>query len=151
PTDFGPGSDSKQQSGVGERSKRKAMANRGKWALSLLAGILSLFLASFGDSGPAQKASLAGAWEENVRKAKQEGSVSLYAAMAAQSLDRLSKAFAKDHPEIKLETLRLVTSELAQRADAEQAGNATGADVLINTDRGWQKLRNQKPGFFKDF
>jgi iron(III) transport system substrate-binding protein len=62
--------------------------------------------------------------------AKREGSVVWYATMNTRDMSRTADAFMKTHPGIKVETLRLGSSQLPARVATEQRGGKFNADVI---------------------
>ncbi len=62
--------------------------------------------------------------------AKKEGAVVWYATMNTKDMALTADAFMKTHPGIKVETLRLGSSQLPARVSTEQRGGKFNADVI---------------------
>lgn len=66
----------------------------------------------------------------NLDAAKKEGVVVWYATMNTQDLDQTANEFMRTHPGIKVESLRLGSSQLPARIVTEQRGGKYNADVV---------------------
>jgi iron(III) transport system substrate-binding protein len=86
------------------------------WALGAILALISI-------SGPALAAT-------NVDAAKKEGTVVWYATMNTKDMDQTASEFMRTHPGIKVETLRLGSSQLPARIVTEQRGGKFNADVV---------------------
>jgi iron(III) transport system substrate-binding protein len=62
--------------------------------------------------------------------AKKEGTVVWYATMNTQDMDATANEFMRTHPGIKVESLRLGSSQLPARIVTEQRGGKFNADVI---------------------
>ena len=62
--------------------------------------------------------------------AKKDGTVVWYATMNTKDMALTAEAFMKSHPGIKVETLRLGSSQLPARISTEQRGGKYNADVI---------------------
>lgn len=80
-------------------------------------------LALIGISGPLLAAT-------NVDAAKKEGTVVWYATMNTKDMDETAAEFMRTHPGIKVESLRLGSSQLPARIVTEQRGGKFNADVV---------------------
>ncbi len=76
-------------------------------------------------------------WDGVVAAANEEGSVVVYSGSPEATNDRVEAAFEAAYPEIDAEIIRLNSSEIVPRVDAERSTGATGADVLSNTLAPW--------------
>lgn len=65
-----------------------------------------------------------------VAQAEKEGTVVWYATMNTKDLDDTVRAFNKRYPKIKVQTLRMGSSQLPARVITEQRGGKYNADVL---------------------
>jgi iron(III) transport system substrate-binding protein len=72
---------------------------------------------------------LAGA-ATNMEAAKKEGDVVWYATMNTKDMNQTANEFMRTHPGIKVETLRLGSSQLPARIVTEQRGRKFNADVI---------------------
>jgi iron(III) transport system substrate-binding protein len=94
-----------------------------KFSAALLAGALALgALARVASAGPLDDA------------AKKEGVVVWYATMNTKDLDETAAEFMRLHPAIKVEALRLGSSQLPARVVTEQRGGKFNADVISGDD-----------------
>lgn len=66
----------------------------------------------------------------NMDAAKKEGTVVWYATMNTQDMDATADEFMRTHPGIKIESLRLGSSQLPARVVTEQRGGKYNADVI---------------------
>jgi iron(III) transport system substrate-binding protein len=66
----------------------------------------------------------------NMDAAKKEGTVVWYATMNTQDMDATASEFMRTHPGIKIESLRLGSSQLPARIVTEQRGGKFNADVI---------------------
>jgi iron(III) transport system substrate-binding protein len=66
----------------------------------------------------------------NMDAAKKEGAVVWYATMNTQDMDATASEFMRTHPGIKVESLRLGSSQLPARIVTEQRGGKYNADVI---------------------
>jgi iron(III) transport system substrate-binding protein len=62
--------------------------------------------------------------------ARKEGQVVFYASMEAQSAQRLSAAFEKKYPVIKVDTVRIGSEKMATRLIAEAQARRMSVDVV---------------------
>ena len=74
---------------------------------------------------------LAGPYDD---AAKKEGVVVWYATMNTKDLDETAAEFMRTHPGIKVEALRLGSSQLPARVVTEQRGGKFNADVISGDD-----------------
>ena len=82
--------------------------------------VVAFFLCNFG-SAAAQQA---------LDAARKEGQVVFYASMEAQSAQRLSAAFEKKYPLIKVDTVRIGSEKMATRLFAEAQARRISVDVV---------------------
>jgi len=96
--------------------------------------VLSLFgvAAACGSEPDSELAT--GGWDEVVKAAKKEGSVTIYSSQGQTQLEELGAAFEKEYG-IKVEVVRGIDPELQPKIEAEkQTGNAV-ADVYVSSLR----------------
>jgi iron(III) transport system substrate-binding protein len=87
-------------------------------------------------------------WQRIVAAAKKEGSVVIYHQAVPQVLDRVTKDFMVQYPEIKVEYRRLLTPVTHMQAiETEKAGKLDGADVTQYANAIWYRDKAQE-GFF---
>jgi iron(III) transport system substrate-binding protein len=72
--------------------------------------------------------------------AKKEGTVVWYATMNTKDLDDTTAEFMRTHPGIKVESLRLGSSQLPARVVTEQRGGKYNADVISGDDFQFSQL-----------
>ncbi|WP_242474042.1 ABC transporter substrate-binding protein [Tomitella biformata] len=89
---------------------------------------------STGTTGPVE-----GSWEDVVAAANNEGKVTIYSTQAAPRLAALETAFETAYPEIDLEVVRGVDSDLLAKMDAETRSGKGIGDVAVITDVSWMQ------------
>ncbi len=85
-------------------------------------------------------ASSAPAFASQLDDAKKEGVVVWYATMSTQDLENTAAEFMRTHPGIKVEPLRLGSSQLPARILTEQRGGKYNADVISGDDAQFSQL-----------
>jgi iron(III) transport system substrate-binding protein len=85
--------------------------------------VLGAIFTLAGSFGPAFAAT-------HIDAANREGSVVWYATMNTKDMDRTADEFMRTHPAIKVEMLRLGSSQLPARIATEQRGGKFNADVI---------------------
>lgn len=75
-------------------------------------------------------------WQATLDRAKQEGKVSVYLALAGFD-ERVKSAFEKAYPGIRCEVLREGTGSLITKMEAEREHGSDGADVAWHSSRAW--------------
>jgi iron(III) transport system substrate-binding protein len=88
----------------------------------------------------------AGEWQKIVAAAQKEGRVTLYYVSTQPVVDRIKAAFARQYPNIQLDMLRLVGTELVGKLDQERATGADGGDVAITPETQWAADRGKDKG-----
>jgi iron(III) transport system substrate-binding protein len=121
-----------------------------KVAMGAALAVLTLTLSACGASNP--KAEDAGgtaletpdqaAWDEIVRKAKEEGEVTVFVAPNAEVA---FKEFEKEYPEIKVTVERAPTTDLLPRLDQELSVPNPAADVAYFSPRSSTARRSSRP------
>jgi iron(III) transport system substrate-binding protein len=96
---------------------------RSRFALGVAAVAVAFSLRLAADAGAALPASA-------VDAAKKEGVVVWYATMNTKDLNATANEFMRTHPGIKVQTLRLGSSQLPARVATEQRGGKYNADVI---------------------
>ena len=102
-------------------------------------------------SAPATRAQQGDAnWQRTVAAAKREGSVVIYHQAVPQVLERISKDFMVQYPEIKVEIRRLLTPVTHMQAiETEKAGKIDGADITQYANAIWYRDKAQENFFLK--
>jgi iron(III) transport system substrate-binding protein len=85
-------------------------------------------------------------WAKTVAAANKEGRVTLYYVSTQPVVDRIKAAFNKQYPNIQLDMLRLVGTELVGKLDQERATGADGGDVAITPETQWAVERAKDKG-----
>jgi iron(III) transport system substrate-binding protein len=76
-------------------------------------------------------------WDSIVAAANEEGTVTLYTAQGLDQANQLKAAFEAEYPDITLEIVRDISSNLIPKIEAErQTGNGI-ADVYVSADTAW--------------
>jgi iron(III) transport system substrate-binding protein len=89
-------------------------------------------------------------WQRIVAAAKKEGSLVIYHQAVPQVLDRVTKDFMAQYPEIKVEYRRLLTPVTHMQAiESEKAGKLDGADITQYANAIWYRDRAQENFFMK--
>ena len=105
--------------------------------------VMSLVLAACGSSGGgAASDKVASSWDDIVKAANKEGSVTVYTS--AGNSDVAFKAFEKAYPHIKITFVRQPTADLLTRLDQEISVGAKGADVAYHAQTGWFEDRAEQ-------
>jgi iron(III) transport system substrate-binding protein len=87
-------------------------------------------------------------WKAVETAAQKEGRVLLYSQLDPTLQLRLEAGFAKEHPGIKLEVVRISGAAVIARIEQECSAHADGADVVITTVMQWLE-KNAKDGVLK--
>lgn len=74
-------------------------------------------------------------WDKVQELAKEEGSVSFYATLDREAVERLTEKFEKDHPEVDVVHITGTSSDLANRFTSEYQADQKGADLFVEGDR----------------
>lgn len=76
-------------------------------------------------------------WDAIVEAANEEGTVTYYTAQGLDQANNLKAAFEAEYPEITLEVVRDISSNLIPKIEAErQTGNGI-ADIYVSADTAW--------------
>jgi iron(III) transport system substrate-binding protein len=76
-------------------------------------------------------------WDKVVAAAKEEGKVTFYTAQGLDQANQAKAAFEKAYPEITVDVVRDISSNLIPKLEAErQTGNGI-ADVYVSADTAW--------------
>lgn len=119
--------------------------NRGS-ALGTLGALGALALATLAARAQQGDAN----WQRIVAAAKREGSVVIYHQAVPQVLERISKDFMVQYPEIKVEVRRLLTPVTHMQAiETEKAGKIDGADITQYANAIWHRDKAQENFFLK--
>lgn len=127
------------------RDKQANQINR-RSALGTLGALGALAIAA-----PAARAQQGDAnWQRIVAAAKREGSLVIYHQAVPQVLDRVTKDFMAQYPEIKVEYRRLLTPVTHMQAiEAERNGKLDGADITQYANAIWYRDKAQENFFLK--
>lgn len=106
------------------------------------AGVPLLLLAACGGDG--STAEVAGDWDGVVSAAADEGKVTLYSSQAVFIMEDLEKAFEDKYPDIDLEVVRAVDTDIITKVEAEKSTGRGLADVIVVTDANW--IEDNKDG-----
>ena len=106
------------------------------WIAVAVVGVLPVAACGGGD-GEAASQGLGGSWSEIVERANDEGTVTWYTGLDEPSMLKVEEAFEKAYPEIDGKFVRMNSSELAPRVDAERQTESEGADVLHTSTEGY--------------
>ena len=79
----------------------------------------------------------AGALEDLVAAANEEGALMIYSEMAPGALENISAAFEAEYPEIDVEFVRDIHPNLAPTVDTEMSTGRGVGDVFITTSTPW--------------
>ena len=89
-------------------------------------------------------------WQRIVAAAKKEGSLVIYHQAVPQVLDRVTKDFMAQYPEIKVEYRRLLTPVTHMQAiESEKAGKLDGAAITQYANAIWYRDKAQENFFMK--
>ncbi len=89
-------------------------------------------------------------WANVVTAAKKEGSLVIYHQAVPQVLDRITKDFMAQYPEIKVEYRRLLTPVTHMQAiETEKANKIDGADITQYANAIWYRDKAQENFFLK--
>ncbi|MCH6470743.1 ABC transporter substrate-binding protein [Sinomonas terrae] len=78
------------------------------------------------------------AWNDIVKKANDEGSLTLYTSMGQENAEpKLYAAFKKAYPNIKINLTFLATGDLINKLNQELSGQVKGADAVMHASPGW--------------
>jgi iron(III) transport system substrate-binding protein len=111
-----------------------------RWATGVaLAGALTLTACGGGgDAEPkSADAELGANWSQIVDRANQEGTVTWYTGMDEPSMKKIEVAFEKKYPKIDAKFVRMNSSELGPRVDAERKTKSPGVDVIHTSTAGY--------------
>lgn len=106
-------------------------------------GALALAPAAHAQQGDA-------AWQKIVADAKKEGSLVIYHQTVTQVMERITKDFMAQYPEIKVEFRRLLTTVTHMQAiENEKASKLDGADITQYANAIWYREKAQENFFLK--
>jgi len=89
-------------------------------------------------------------WQRIVAAAKKEGSLVIYHQAVPQVLDRVTKDFMAQYPEIKVEYRRLLTAVTHMQAiETEKSSKLDGADITQYANAIWYREKSQENFFLK--
>lgn len=83
----------------------------------------------------------ASTWDEVLKKASEEGTVSLYSALLPEVNKELEARFEKAYPDIDLRITRIVGPEVSAKLDAELKSGSLGADIINHVNYEWAKSK----------
>ncbi len=83
----------------------------------------------------------ASTWDEVLKKASEEGTVSLYSALLPEVNKELETRFEKTYPDIDLKITRIVGPEVSAKLDAELKSGSLGADIVNHVNYEWAKTK----------
>lgn len=106
------------------------------WIALAVAAALPLAGCSGDNTEASASPGLGGSWSEIVERANEEGAVTWYSGMDEPSLRMIESAFEEEYPEIDVNIVRLNSSELSPRVDAERSTQSAGADVVHTSTHG---------------
>lgn len=107
------------------------------WIAVAAVGVLPLAAACGEEDAESASQGLGGSWSEIVERAKGEGTVTWYTGMDEPSMQKIEQAFEKAYPEIDARFVRMNSSEIGPRVDAERGTRSAGADVLHTSTEGF--------------
>src|SRR6478672_10103868 len=76
--------------------------------------------------------------------AENEGALVWYSAMRSEHIELIVAQFRQDFPKIKLETIYLISGEVAARVTIEQRGRRYNADVISGPSAPISQLKLEK-------
>ena len=76
-------------------------------------------------------------WDAIVAAANEEGTVTLYTAQGLDQANQLKAAFEAEYPDITLEVVRDISSNLIPKIEAERQTGSGIADVYVSADTAW--------------
>lgn len=76
-------------------------------------------------------------WDAIVEAAEQEGKVTFYTAQGLDQANQLKEAFEAEYPEITLDIVRDISSNLIPKIEAERQTGRGIADVYVSADTVW--------------
>jgi iron(III) transport system substrate-binding protein len=98
--------------------------------ISIAALLVHCFLGRIQESGAAEKPSWQPEWEKNLQAAKQEGQITIYAAIGPYH-PQIFAEFQKDHPEVKTNIIHGSSSRISPRLLAERRAGKYLADIYL--------------------
>ncbi len=123
------------------------MVRSARMKMSFIAGVLmvaSTAVAAGGHvragtdaSGGAGTDTTGADWDAVVAAANEEGSVTLYTAQGLDQANNLKEAFEAEYPDITLEIVRDISSNLIPKIEAERQTGRGIADVYVSADTVW--------------
>jgi iron(III) transport system substrate-binding protein len=131
-----------EDSGVGtphDGGRAAARRFKRRWlrGFPVLAGVVALFVAGCGGSNGQGSKAVSGSWNDVAAAAEKEGRVTLYSGQGFEHLKPLTAAFERKYPNIKVEVVRGIPSDLAPKVEAEARTGKGIADVYVSVDRTW--------------
>ena len=76
-------------------------------------------------------------WDAIVAAANEEGTVTLYTAQGLDQANQLKAAFEAEYPDITVEVVRDISSNLIPKIEAERQTGSGIADVYVSADTAW--------------
>ena len=76
-------------------------------------------------------------WDAVVAAANEEGTVTLYTAQGLDQANQLKAAFEAEYPDITVEVVRDISSNLIPKIEAERQTGSGIADVYVSADTAW--------------
>ncbi len=118
--------------------------------LALAAVTAAMVAAGCGSTQAADSTAVSGSWKDVVAAAKKEGSVTVYSSQHPRNLALLKKAFEAKYPQITVEFVRGVDSDLAPKIEAEKQTGRSTADVYVTAAQQWVTDVAEPGGFAVD-
>lgn len=122
---------------AGRRAAARRLNRRRLRGVPVLAGVVALFVAGCGGSNGQGSKAASGSWNDVAAAAKKEGKVTIYSGQALEHLNPLAAAFERKYPNIKVQVVRGLPTDLAPKVEAEGRTGKGMADVYVTVDRSW--------------
>jgi iron(III) transport system substrate-binding protein len=143
----------KSNTGRAGRSPRRRLLLVGMATIAVLA--TAACSSGGGTSGSSAKSCASGStnsassWEAVVSAANCEGAVTIYANYSDSQFATIEAGFNKEYPNIKVTLLRVDTSQIGQKVEAEIAGGVAGGDVILQSNTAFQQQHADDGQFAK--
>jgi len=111
---------------------------------SAIVGLFMALLAGLSGAAFAQataRTAPESSWPAVLDAARKEGSVTLYTQIVPSINDRIKADFAKAHPGITLEVVRITGNSILTKLDQERQSGSDGGDVAITVELLWLEDR----------